>query len=102
YRPRHAREWVRQAHRGQASGTDLQTVIIGEPGSGLPGADPSAGNPTGLLGTIGLSGIDPATGRCAVGYWTAPWARRRGVATRALRLICAHAFNDLGVARIEA
>jgi len=36
-----------------------------------------------------------------IGYWCAPWARRRGVTTRALRLLCRHAFEELGLERLE-
>lgn len=89
YAPRHAREWVRQARRGIETGTDLQTVIVAE-GDGD------------LLGAAGLNGIDPGTGRCAAGYWVAASARGRGVATRALRLICRYGFDELGLDRIEA
>jgi RimJ/RimL family protein N-acetyltransferase len=39
--------------------------------------------------------------RCATGYWVAPWARRRGVATRATRLVADHALTTLGLARVE-
>jgi [ribosomal protein S5]-alanine N-acetyltransferase len=89
YGARHAREWIRQARRGLESGTDLQTVVVAE----------SSGE---LLGAVGLNGIDPATARCAAGYWVAASARRRGVATRALRLLCEYAFAHLGIERIEA
>ncbi|HSI81657.1 MAG TPA: GNAT family protein [Solirubrobacterales bacterium] len=89
YAPRHAREWARQARRGLESGTDLQTVVVAEDGGEL-------------LGAVGLNAIDPATGRCAAGYWVAAPARGRGVATRALRLLCRYGFDELGLDRIEA
>jgi RimJ/RimL family protein N-acetyltransferase len=46
-----------------------------------------------LGGSIGLDAIKfpPAQ----VGYWVAPWARRRGLATHALRLVTAWAFETL-------
>jgi [ribosomal protein S5]-alanine N-acetyltransferase len=90
YSSRHAREWLIQARRGLESGTDLHTVVVAEEG----------GEP--ILGSVGISGLDRATGRCAVGYWVAAAARRRGVATRALRLLCGHAFDRLDAQRIEA
>ena len=43
----------------------------------------------------------PAEGRAAIGYWLAPHARGRGVATHAVRLIAGWAFRDLQVARLE-
>lgn len=43
--------------------------------------------------------LDPA--RAAVGYWLAPDARGRGVATRTLRLLARWAFDHLAIARLE-
>jgi [ribosomal protein S5]-alanine N-acetyltransferase len=37
-----------------------------------------------------------------VSYWTHPTHRRQGVASRAVRLLCAFAFAELGVERVEA
>lgn len=52
-----------------------------------------------LLGSIALhpKGHDTA----AVGYWCAAHARRHGIATRALRRLCRHAFDDRGLERLE-
>jgi RimJ/RimL family protein N-acetyltransferase len=52
-----------------------------------------------LVGSIGLHGISDA--KAEVGYWVAPWARGRGVATGALRLVAAWGLRELGLARIE-
>jgi RimJ/RimL family protein N-acetyltransferase len=35
-------------------------------------------------------------------YWTHPTHRRQGAASRAVRLLCAFAFGELGVERLEA
>ena len=35
-------------------------------------------------------------GVAEIGYWVAPWARRRGVATEACRLLAAHVLNPPG------
>ncbi|SCL28274.1 Protein N-acetyltransferase, RimJ/RimL family [Micromonospora nigra] len=53
-----------------------------------------------LLAGIGLSNPVPYRSQAEVGYWVAPWARRRGVATAATRALAAHAFAT-GTARLE-
>jgi RimJ/RimL family protein N-acetyltransferase len=83
-----ARQFLRSAITGLAAGTDLATAIV----------DADDGR---LLGAIGLHGLDPATGRSHAGYWVAAEARRRGAASRALRLLCGYGFEQLGVERIE-
>ena len=55
-----------------------------------------------LLGAIGLHQIDEAAGTAQVGYWVDAAARRRGVATRALRLVAGWALAELGLARVVA
>lgn len=53
-----------------------------------------------LLGMIGLHGV--AEGSAEIGFWTAPWARRRGVTSRAVSLVLDHAFaaDGLGLERV--
>ena len=89
YEIRHAREWLTQSRGGLESGTDLHTLIV----------DEVSGE---VLGSVGISGLDPATGRCAAGYWVRAAARGGGVASRGLRLLAPFAFERLGVRRIEA
>jgi ribosomal-protein-alanine N-acetyltransferase len=83
-----ARQWRRVSATGIEAGTDLATLIVSATGDDL-------------LGAAGIHGIDPASGRCSAGYWVAAEARGRGVAARAMRLLCAYAFDELGVKRIE-
>ncbi|MEV6814053.1 GNAT family N-acetyltransferase [Micromonospora sp. NPDC051296] len=60
-------------------------------------ADPATDR---LLGTVGLSHPVPQRSQAEIGYWVAPWARGRGVATAATRALAAHAFAA-GTARLE-
>ena len=54
-----------------------------------------------VLGGASLNDVDLRQGRAAIGYWLAPHARGRGVATHAVRLISGWAFEDLQLARLE-
>ncbi|WP_216893574.1 GNAT family N-acetyltransferase [Nocardia alni] len=54
-----------------------------------------------ILGACSVYDVRLSEGRASVGYWLAAHARRRGVATRAVRLLTRWIFDDLGVARIE-
>jgi RimJ/RimL family protein N-acetyltransferase len=47
-------------------------------------------------------GVRPQPGVVGLGYWVVPEARRRGLATRAVRLAAAWALGPLGAARMEA
>jgi RimJ/RimL family protein N-acetyltransferase len=51
-----------------------------------------------MLGSIDLRAAGDGTG--SVGYWVAPEARGRGIATRALRLVSRWALEELGVERL--
>jgi RimJ/RimL family protein N-acetyltransferase len=55
-----------------------------------------------LLGAAGLQKLNAVAGAAWVGYWVDAGARRRGVATRALRLLTAWAFETLGLERLQA
>ena len=52
-----------------------------------------------LLGAVGLRLPEPDVGE--VGYWLAVRARRRGVATRAVKLMCRWAFDEFSLARMQ-
>lgn len=54
-----------------------------------------------LLGGGSLYDVRREQGCASVGYWLAPEARGRGVATHAVRLLARWAFAELGVARLE-
>jgi RimJ/RimL family protein N-acetyltransferase len=53
-----------------------------------------------LLGSCGLVALDRAEGWGEIGYWVAPWARGRGVATRAARATARWALETLGLRRL--
>ncbi len=76
-------------------------VAAGRSDTALPLAVVSAGDRTAVLGAVGLHAVDVRRGRAEIGYWTAPWARRTGVATRALVLLSGWALTDLGMRRVE-
>lgn len=60
-------------------------------------ADPATDR---LLGGVGIDRIAPGRDQAEIGYWTGQWARRRGVATAAVRALTEHAFHT-GFARLE-
>jgi RimJ/RimL family protein N-acetyltransferase len=51
-----------------------------------------------IIGGAGYGSV--RTGSASLGYWVAPWARQRGVATAAARALTAHAFR-LGLHRLS-
>lgn len=54
-----------------------------------------------VWGGASLYEVDLDHARAAVGYWLAPSARGRGVATRTLRLLSRWAFAELSISRLE-
>jgi RimJ/RimL family protein N-acetyltransferase len=53
-----------------------------------------------LFGAIGVS-IQSDPGIAEIGYWLAPEARGRGLATRALRLLSAWTLRETDIARLQ-
>lgn len=88
YREDHAWAYIAGADGRRRRGESLD-LAVAEHGSAT------------LVGAMGLPRVTLEHGRADVGYWTAPWARRRGVATRALRLLSAFALGEVGLARLD-
>jgi len=51
------------------------------------------------IGSVGMRTNNSGVGH--IGYWCARQTRGRGYTTRALRLVCRHALDDLGLGRLE-
>ena len=54
-----------------------------------------------LVGNVSLFGIDEEQDVASIGYRVAPWARRQGVASAAVRTVTAWAFDALGIERVQ-
>ncbi len=54
-----------------------------------------------LVGVIGLHEIDWDNRRVDIGYWIAEPFQGRGIITRGCRAVVEHAFNGLGLHRVE-
>jgi RimJ/RimL family protein N-acetyltransferase len=70
-------------------------------GTALNLAVADAGQPGRIWGAASVYDVAAHDQRAAVGYWVAPWARGRGVATRSLRLLARWALDELQVQRLE-
>jgi RimJ/RimL family protein N-acetyltransferase len=54
-----------------------------------------------FLGGINFHSIRPDHRRAEVGFWLAPWARRRGIGSAAVRAACEWGFEHWRLERIE-
>lgn len=54
-----------------------------------------------LVGSVSLHKIDVDQADAEVGYWVAPWARRKGHATAAVRAASRFGFGQLGLHRLQ-
>ncbi|MYT35091.1 GNAT family N-acetyltransferase [Streptomyces sp. SID8356] len=90
--PEEAAHWVESQRAGWASGTRFSFAVT----------DAARGGE--LVGNLALKRPGPDPERAEVGYWTAAWARGRGVAPRALEALTAWAFAafaEEGLVRLE-
>ncbi|WP_405149326.1 GNAT family N-acetyltransferase [Sphaerisporangium sp. NBC_01403] len=82
-----ARRWVEAQWAGWSGGGRLSFAVL-EPG-------PVAGSLR-LVANVVLKGVTRGGPRAEVGYWTAAWARGRGVAARAVDRVTIWAFETFG------
>ena len=84
-----ARRYLFEREAARLGGRQLELAIV-EPHDA-----------TVLLGGVSLNRVSIPDHQAAVGYWLAPEARGRGVATRSLKLLMGYAFDTLGIERLE-
>jgi RimJ/RimL family protein N-acetyltransferase len=83
YDDEHAREFISEsAPEGRADGSLVAFVL--------------ADRADDVLGVVSLHDID-ASATASVGYWVAPWARGRGVASAGLKALVNWSFDTLGL-----
>jgi RimJ/RimL family protein N-acetyltransferase len=87
YSRREAKLFFKTNARQEAMGVGTDSAIVGATDDDI-------------LGGVGLK-LHPAHSTAEVGYWVAAHVRRRGIATRAVRLVARWAFIDLEVMRLE-
>jgi RimJ/RimL family protein N-acetyltransferase len=81
----YAGRWLERYRNGREAGTAEAFAIVGDDGE--------------FLGVAVAPEIEPEARQGELGYVIAPHARGRGVATRALELLTAWAFDELGLQR---
>lgn len=87
YEREHAVAFVEDCAEQWAAGTGAMTWAV---------LDAAGGH---LVGMASLHARD--AGMKELGFWTAPWARGKGVMTEAATLVCRYAFEVLGMGRVE-
>jgi RimJ/RimL family protein N-acetyltransferase len=101
-----AQSFIAESRRSLVAGEEVHCAVVAAGGAaggapfaaGTPGAAPFAAGE--LLGAVDLV-VFPEREAAETGYWVRREARGRGVATAALRLMIAFAFEQVGVERLE-
>ena len=83
-----AAEWVRRAARAFSDGQEFQFVL----------REVTTG---GLLGCVGINGIDRLNRWGNLGYWIRTSRQGNGFVTRAARLVSSFGLTELNLGRIE-
>jgi RimJ/RimL family protein N-acetyltransferase len=89
YTEEDARSFVARADASRDAGEALELAVV------------DAANADEVLGAVALVSIEWDDEQAEIGYWTAPHARRRGVAVRAVRVLSDWSFAHLGLARLQ-
>ena len=87
YTERHARDFIAHTGADLAAGRELAMAVVD--------ADDR------LVGAVGMSNFDWADMKGEIGYWVVADARRRGVGSRATRMLAEWAVSTLGLERLE-
>ena len=87
-----AYRWLEAQQQGWTGGGRLSFAVLW--------CEAAAG-PDHVLGNVVLKGYAAGQDSAEVGYWTAPAARRRGVASAAVVTLTAWAFGNLGPAGLQ-
>lgn len=94
YREEHARSFIDDyAAEQRDSGAGIVFAVTAET-CGAPGS-------SALTGLVDLKHTDWGTGCTQIGFWAAPWARGRGLTTRAARRLVEWAVYQQGLERVE-
>jgi RimJ/RimL family protein N-acetyltransferase len=88
YREEHARTWIEQTIRDWDDRKHAAFAVT----------DAATGE---VVGAIALRLHQDYAVQGSIGYWVAAEARRRGVATGALRIVSRWALRDLGLPRVQ-
>src|SRR4051812_31160506 len=83
-----AREWIGSHDNARDEGLACPFAVV-DAGTGQ------------LLGSAGFHQIEWDDRSLDIGYWIAPWGRRRGAATCAVRLLSEWAIRELEMERIS-
>ena len=87
YTERHARDFISHTAGELAAGREIAMAVVDEDDR--------------VLGALGMSNFDWRDAKGEIGYWMAPEARRRGVGSRATRMLAEWAVDTLGLERVE-
>lgn len=54
-----------------------------------------------FIGLIGFKGTDRLNRKTEIGYWLSEGYQKQGVVTKSVEKLCAYAFNELGINRVQ-